>query len=119
MLRLPPTYLKYVFKPDWRSQRFANILENASLDFGISFVDVLEGRMYKIYQEITEHRLEVNEVFAISPDQMQLYSSKFEDLVEIPIPSSHVGIRPISCRLLSKRRRRGMVRDKYIQTTQM
>ena len=109
MLRVPQTYLKYTLNPDIRSYRFENILQNASIDFGISLMKLFEGNTYKIYQEITEHRLKVNKVFTISPDPLQLYSSKFGKLVDIPIPSSHVEVQPISCRLLSKNCRKGMV----------
>lgn len=110
MMRFPQTYLKYVFKPSLRSRRFADILKNAPIDLGISFVKLSETEFFKVYQEVTEHRLQVNKVFTITPDPIKLYSSKFEEFVEIPVPSSDLGVHPIYCRLLSKYRREGMVR---------
>lgn len=54
--------------------------------------------------------VEVNRVFEIQPEMLQIYSATFQKFVEIPIPMSHVGARPIQCRLLSARRRIDMVR---------
>lgn len=45
----------------------------------------------------------------ISPEPIQIHSPKFNKLIDIPIPESHIGVRPVSCRLLSVRRRQGMV----------
>lgn len=54
--------------------------------------------------------MEVNRTFEIQPEMLQIYSASLQKFVEIPIPMSHVGVRPIQCRLLSARRRIDMVR---------
>lgn len=53
--------------------------------------------------------VEVDRVFEIHPDSLKVFSSKLQKLVDIPIPKSHVGERPVSCHLISARRRIKMV----------
>lgn len=55
------------------------------------------------------YKVDVCKVFKIPPEPLQLYSKKFDKMVNIPIPSSHTGPSAVSCRLLSARRRKGMV----------
>lgn len=106
---MPVTYLKYSIKPDLRAQRFTNYLANGPLDFGISLVNLFEHKIFRVYQELKEHKLEVNNVFTVPPEPLHLHSAKLDTLVNIPVPSAHIGAHPISCRLLSKYRRTGMV----------
>jgi hypothetical protein len=55
------------------------------------------------------YSVEVNRTFDIKPEPMTLYSEKLQKFVEIPIPMSHIGEKPIKCRLLSSTKRMGMV----------
>jgi hypothetical protein len=55
------------------------------------------------------YKVEVNKVFKIPPEPLQVYSGKFEKMVDVPIPKSHTGIGPVPCRLLSAKRRKGMI----------
>lgn len=55
------------------------------------------------------YKVEVNKVFKIPPEPLQIFSKKFNKMVDIPLPKSHTGLGPVSCRLLSARRRKGMV----------
>lgn len=61
---------------------------------------------------IVGYKVEVNKVFKIPPEPLQLFSEKFGKLVDIPLPSSHTGLGSVSCRLLSANRRKGMVGEK-------
>jgi hypothetical protein len=63
-------------------------------------------------QNFLSHRLQVNKMLKISPEPIQLDSTKINGKVDIAIPSSHVGVRPIPCRLLSAKARLGMVGEK-------
>jgi hormone-sensitive lipase len=36
----------------------------------------------------------------------------FDKMVDVPLPSSHIGLGAVSCRLLSAKRRKGMVGEK-------
>lgn len=66
---------------------------------------------------IVGYKVDVNKVFKIPPEPLQMYSEKFKKLVDIPIPKSHTPMRPVSCRLLSAKRRQGMVGEKSFGTT--
>lgn len=61
---------------------------------------------------IVGYKVEVNKVFKIPPEPLQIHSEKFGKLVDIPLPKSHIGLGPVSCRLLSAKRRKGMVGEK-------
>jgi hypothetical protein len=53
--------------------------------------------------------VEVNKLFKIPAEQLEVYSDKHQKYIEIPLPHSHIGTRPVSCRLLSAKRYNGMV----------
>lgn len=61
---------------------------------------------------IVGYKVDVNKVFKIPPEPLKIYSEKFDKMVDIPLPRSHTGLGPVSCRLLSAKRRRGMVGEK-------
>lgn len=54
-------------------------------------------------------KVEVNQLFKIHPETLQIYSEKAMTMIDVPIPSSHIGPGSVSCRLLSGKRRSGMV----------
>lgn len=110
MLRLPYAYLKYFLCPELLSRRIVDINENSQCYFGKSIMNLLETNIFKIFQEITEHRISVNKLFQIPPKPLQVFSRKHETHIEIPVPSLHIGTRQLTCRLLSSRWRKGMVR---------
>lgn len=108
---MPHTFLKYFLDPDSLSERLVDIYENSQYGFPKTVTSLFELGVYGIYQELTEHKIDVNKVLKIPTDPIKLYSEKFDKLIDIPVPKSHVGIKPtISCRLLAARRRKGMVR---------
>lgn len=61
--------------------------------------------------DFSGHSVEVNRTFEIEPEPLRLYSEKLHSFVEIPIPMSHIGEKPIKCRLISAHRRMEMVED--------
>lgn len=109
LLRVPHTFLKYLLSPDALSKRLVEITENAQVDYGRSLLDMFEMDVYGIYQAISEHKIGVNGTFKIAPNPLQVHSEVHGRLVDIPVPSSHIGVAPIHCRLLSKQQRKGMV----------
>lgn len=62
--------------------------------------------------QLVGYKVDVNRVFKIPPEPIQIYSKKFNKMVDIPIPHSHIEKRPVSCRLLCARKREGMVGEK-------
>jgi hypothetical protein len=63
-------------------------------------------------QNFLSHRLAVNKMIKISTEPIRIESTKFDGKVDIPVPSSHAGVRPIPCRLLSATARDGMVGER-------
>lgn len=61
---------------------------------------------------IVGYKVEVCKSFKIPPEPLQIYSKKYDKMVNIPIPHSHTGPGPVSCRLLSAKKRKGMVGEK-------
>lgn len=59
-------------------------------------------------------KVEVNKVFKIPPQELKIFSVKYRKDVDIPIPHSHIGTKPVSCRLMSAHRRQGMVRANHL-----
>jgi hypothetical protein len=108
-LRVPQTYLKYLFSSNLLSQRLQDLFENMDVDYFKGLLGLGELKVYKVYQAIAENKLAVNQVFEISPGPLQSFSEKLGKLIDIPFPSSHIGAKPVVCRLLSSKRRKGMV----------
>lgn len=110
LLRVPHTFLKYLLFTDTLSKRMVEITKNAQVGYGRSLLDMFEMNVYGIYQAISEHKIGVNKTFKIIPNPLEVYSKLHGRLIDIPLPSSHIGVAPINCRLLSKQHRKGMVR---------
>ena len=68
-----------------------------------------ETTVFNIFQYFSQPKIAINKDFTISCEPLQLYSEKLGKHVEIQIPSSHAGNKPINCRLLSAKKRDGMV----------
>lgn len=60
-------------------------------------------------------KLKVNKVFKILPEPLAIYSEKLDKMVDIPLPTSHIGLQPLSCRLLSAKKRKGMVKKEILK----
>lgn len=112
-LRLPHVYIKYLFYEDFLSRRLVELFEHAESDYNNSLFTITETKIYKIYQDLTESKIRVNKKFFISPEPFKVYSKSLDNFVDISPPVSHVGWRPIACRLFSASRRKGMVSFTY------
>lgn len=110
-LPLPFVFANYFLSPEKMSKRFNELFLLGRFDLTNSFLTLTETKLYALYQMITEPRLEVDELLYITPDPLQLRSENNNKTIDIPIPRSHIGVKPIACRLFSARRREGMVRD--------
>jgi hypothetical protein len=60
-----------------------------------------------IVQNLMNFRPEVNKLIEIAPEIISIESKK--GLLNVQIPNSFIGERPIKCRLLSAKRRNGMI----------
>lgn len=109
MLRVPFAFIKYYSNENLLAERLIQMYENIGVDFGYSLMNLAEMKIYGVLQYLSEPKIPVNDAFLIHPEPLQLYSEKLRKLVEIPIPNSHIGEKPITCQLFSARTRNGMV----------
>jgi hormone-sensitive lipase len=71
-----------------------------------------EGKLMHTLPSIVGYKVEINKVFKIPPEPLQIHSEKYGKLIDIPLPHSHIGLGSVSCRLLSAKKRIGMVGEK-------
>lgn len=96
---------------DLVSKRVVEVYENAEINFTKSIAKQSEtSPLINLIQDLRDHKIPVNEIYQIETVPLEVFSEKLGKLVEIPIPSCHIGIQPINCRILSSRVRKGMVR---------
>ena len=112
MLRFPFACMKYYFNPEKLSRRLIHIHKHAEIGFGKYLCEFFDTPPFILFQEIIEHRIAVNHSFKISPDPIKVYSEKFKKFVDVPLPSSHIGIHPVKCTLFSRQHRQNMVNCK-------
>ncbi|XP_005185270.2 hormone-sensitive lipase [Musca domestica] len=110
---------KYLLNPELRSRRIVNLSQNAKIDFCKSFWFLAESELMHKIPSIVGSSIKVNQVIEIPAETLQLPKTKRtertnddidNDILDIPVPSSHLG--PglvIQSRLLSARRREGMM----------
>ena len=68
-----------------------------------------EGKLMHSIPSIVGYKVEVNRVITIPPEPMQMMSEKTNEFVDIPLPCGHTESGSVQVRLLSARRRFGMV----------
>lgn len=76
-----------------------------------AFWFLTEGKFLHTLPSLAAKSVEVNKIFEIQPEPMKIYSAKFDEMIDVPLPSSHIGLGSVNCRLLSKSKRNGMVRS--------
>lgn len=100
---------KYYLDPELRARRIVNISQCANVDFCKSFWFLAESEMMQTLPGIVGSRVKVNRVITIPPEPIQMKHCVSNKNIDIPIPHSHIGTGPISARLLSSKRRQGMI----------
>ena len=70
---------------------------------------LFECKLVYIIDRLVSPRVQINEVFHIPTDEIQIESSNTNSLTNVPIPLSHIGKASIQCRLISAQKRQGMV----------
>ena len=100
--------LKYFLNADRRAERIAAITPLSNIDFCKKFWSLSDSSFMKTCVRIVCPSLEVNQVVHIDPDPLQV---KLADgkVVNVPPPSAHGPATPIQVRLLSAKRRPGMI----------
>lgn len=101
---------KYLVDPELRARRIVNISQNAEVDFCKEFWSLSEGELAHALPSVLGTAVKVNVVVAIPAEPLRMEAADGAGMVDIPVPSSHLGVGvPVSARLLSASRRRGMM----------
>ncbi|GAB1866183.1 Hormone-sensitive lipase [Camponotus japonicus] len=96
--------IKYFLDPEARARRIVNISQYADISFAQAFWFLNELEILSIVKP----SLAINQLISIPPEELILPTLD-GGIVSIPIPNSHIGKKPIHVRLLSSKRRLGMV----------
>ncbi|XP_076246671.1 hormone-sensitive lipase [Calliopsis andreniformis] len=100
--------VKYMLDPEMRARRTVDVFRRADVSFCQAFWFLNENDITRRLPSITLSSLAINQVISIPPEELTLPALD-GTTVSIPIPNSHIGKKPIHVRLLSSKRRVGMV----------
>lgn len=97
---------KYVYSPEARAKRIVEVSQKATVDFCKAFWLLQESTLMQQVPNLVCTPIPVNKVLMLPPEPLTM--TRYDGTsVDIPIPYSHVGPRPIACRLLSASYRDG------------
>jgi hormone-sensitive lipase len=71
-----------------------------------------ENKFMQVLPQLVGYKVEVNKVFKLPPEPMKVFSKILNKMIDVEIPHSHTGPGPVSCRLISAKKRVGMVGEK-------
>lgn len=122
------SFLRYTAKPSLRAEKYLKASANSTTEYckvmfnqpfsrmSLKLFFCLQGfwflAEYDLFHKMPSliaKQLKVNKVFKISTEPLQVYSQSLKSLVDVAIPSSHIGVSSIQCRLMSAEKRKGMV----------
>lgn len=110
---------KYYWNPELRARRIVNLSQYAGIDFCKSFWSLTEGELMYALPNVFGVKIKVNRLITIPPEPLEMENVQIPNkMVKIPVPSSHLGVGPVTARLLSSVRREGMIGErnkKHIQ----
>ncbi|XP_030747220.1 hormone-sensitive lipase isoform X2 [Sitophilus oryzae] len=104
------TTTKYITDPEQRAKRIVNISKNANVDFCKAFWFLSESELMNQLPSVVSPNVAVCKVISIAPEPMSLNINGKE--IDIPVPNSYLGPRPIQVRLISYEQRQGMLGSK-------
>ncbi|XP_076753016.1 hormone-sensitive lipase isoform X1 [Xylocopa sonorina] len=100
--------VKYILDPDIRARRIVDVSQRADISFCQAFWFLNETDIARRLPTIASPSLAINQIISIPPEELTLPTLN-GTTISIPIPNSHIGKKPIHVRLLSSKRREGMV----------
>ncbi|XP_011500605.1 PREDICTED: hormone-sensitive lipase [Ceratosolen solmsi marchali] len=100
--------LQYLLDPEARARRIVTISQHADISFCQAFWHLNESDLILSLPQIVMPALAINQLISIPPEEME-FPTLSGLTIKIPIPSSHIGKKPIHVRLLSSKRRIGMI----------
>ncbi|KAF5285296.1 hypothetical protein FQA39_LY04395 [Lamprigera yunnana] len=101
------TTARYLIDPEERAKRILHVFQFASLDFLKSFWFLTESELMKQVPFVVGQSVAVSKLIQIPPQSLVINVN--EEEIDVPIPSSHIGKRPIQVRLISHDVREGMI----------
>lgn len=99
---------KYFMDPELRARRIVNISQYADVQFCKSFWFLAESEVMQRLPMIVCPALVVNKVISIPPEPLE-HTKPDGSVIQIPIPTVHIGPQPLLVRLMSAVWREGMV----------
>lgn len=100
---------KYYFDAEARARRIVNVSQNAGVDFCKAFWFLAENRFMYSLPVIAGARVKINRVFQIPPEPLQTLCITTGQMLDVPVPSSHIGPGSVKARLISNVERVGMI----------
>ncbi|XP_050315776.1 hormone-sensitive lipase isoform X2 [Anthonomus grandis grandis] len=104
------TTTKYITDPEQRAKRIVNISQSAEVDFCKSFWFLSESELMNQLPSVISPSVAVCKVISIAPEPFSLEIDGKQ--VEVPVPTSYLGPKPIQVRLISYQAREGMLGTK-------
>ncbi|XP_023210815.1 hormone-sensitive lipase-like [Centruroides sculpturatus] len=98
---------KYIVNPELRAQQIVYVAQNASVEFLKAFWSLNETQMMKNVPNLLCPTPTVREEIYVPAEAINVPSVDGNELIEIPVPTSHLPTAAIRCRLLSYVRREG------------
>lgn len=86
---------QYYLNPELRARRIVNISQNADIDFCKSFWSLTENELMYSLPNFIGNTIKINKVITIPPEPLQLPNSITNEMIDIPVPSSHLGPGPV------------------------
>lgn len=99
--------VKYMIDPEARARRIVDVSHRADISFCQAFWFLNDSNLLRL-PTIVSPTVAINQIISIPPEELTLPALD-GTTVSIPIPHSHIGKKPIHVRLLSSKRRLGMV----------
>lgn len=104
------TTTKYITDPEQRAKRIVNISQNADVDFCKSFWFLSESELMNQLPSVVSPNVAVCKLISIAPEPLSVHVDGRD--IEIPVPTSHLGPKPVQVRLISYQVREGMLGTK-------
>ncbi|KAG5869222.1 hypothetical protein JTB14_017442 [Gonioctena quinquepunctata] len=103
--------IKYITDPEQRARRIVNISQNAEVDFCKAFWFMAETELVNQLPSIVSPTVAISKVIQV-PLEPLFVTTKDGKEIEVPVPSSYLGKKPIQLRLISHKLRSGMIGTK-------
>ncbi|EFA02512.1 hormone-sensitive lipase [Tribolium castaneum] len=98
---------KYVNDPEQRARRIVNISQNADVNFCKAFWFLSENELMTNMPYVVAPSVAVSRIISLPPEPFTLEVDGRE--IDVPVPSSHIGRKPVQVRLISHEVHEGMI----------